>query len=69
MIIQCESCSKKLKVSDSAAGKKAKCPRCESVIVIESADSEASGPVDRAGKSAPARLKRSSGSDGTRAAS
>jgi hypothetical protein len=63
MIIQCQSCSKKLKVPDSAAGKKAKCPRCESVIVIEPADSGASEPVDRPRKSELAKKKRASASD------
>ena len=52
MIIQCQSCSKKLKVPDSAAGKKAKCPGCESLIAIEPSGDRAAPSAKRARKSA-----------------
>ncbi len=69
MIIQCQTCSKKLKAPDSAAGKKVKCPGCESVISIKPAQSSTAEPAGRAKKSAPARKKRPSASRGTGAPS
>ena len=66
MIIQCRSCSKKLRVPDSAGGKKVKCPGCSNVIFIDSADNgsgtpaestTAAPPKDRAKKRAPAKKK------------
>lgn len=44
MIIQCEACSKKLKVPDSSAGKKAKCPGCGEVIYIGSPGASPDAP-------------------------
>ncbi len=44
MIIQCEACSKKLKVPDSSAGKKAKCPGCGEVIYIGSPGTSSDSP-------------------------
>lgn len=34
MIIQCSNCSTKLKVPDSSAGKKAKCPKCANIVDV-----------------------------------
>lgn len=46
MIISCHQCSKKLKVPDSAAGKKVKCPSCGTVLAIAE-ESEAPVPAWR----------------------
>lgn len=37
MLVQCPSCSKKLNVPDSAAGKKAKCPGCAKLFEVVAA--------------------------------
>lgn len=44
MIIQCDECSKKLKVPENAAGKKAKCPGCGSTIRIPAETASTSAP-------------------------
>lgn len=36
--IQCPECEKRLKVADSAAGKKIRCPACKAVIAIPAAE-------------------------------
>ncbi|MEQ9379801.1 MAG: hypothetical protein RJP95_02980, partial [Pirellulales bacterium] len=38
--ITCESCGRTLQAKDTAAGKKVKCPGCESVIQVPEAGSE-----------------------------
>ena len=37
MLIQCTNCASKIRVPDSAAGKKGKCPKCGTVLVIPAA--------------------------------
>src|SRR5258706_5470591 len=37
MLIQCTNCASKIRVPDSAAGKKGKCPKCSTVLVIPAA--------------------------------
>ncbi|MEQ9410723.1 MAG: hypothetical protein RIK87_23635 [Fuerstiella sp.] len=72
MIIQCSQCAKKLKVPDTAAGKKVKCPGCANVIAIPATTPDAGGseakPPQRPARSTasaesakpPARRKRRS---------
>jgi phage FluMu protein Com len=48
MQITCASCGKKLKVPDTAAGKKVKCPGCEAVIRIPASEAAtAASPPER----------------------
>ncbi len=41
MIVACPSCHKKIKAPDSAAGKKAKCPSCGTVMMLPAAVQDA----------------------------
>lgn len=41
MLIRCPQCGKTLKVPDSAAGKRAKCPGCSTLVPIPAADASA----------------------------
>ena len=38
MQITCSNCQSKIRVPDSAAGKKGKCPKCGTIIAIPAAD-------------------------------
>src|SRR4051812_47047714 len=40
MIITCPECAGKLKVPESASGKKVRCPGCQAVVVIPPSDEE-----------------------------
>lgn len=46
--IQCQHCSRQLKVKDKYAGKKAKCPDCQELIAI---------PVDKEGEQKASKSK------------
>lgn len=46
MIVACPSCQKKIKAPDSAAGKKAKCPSCGTVMVLPAPVQDAE-PINR----------------------
>lgn len=56
--VQCQACKQKLRVADTYAGKKAKCPKCKAIIQIPSAskdawyvqtpDSQQYGPITKA---------------------
>lgn len=72
MIIQCTKCATKLRVPDSSAGKKARCPNCSAVIDVDPVvdviadvqpDPEPpSPPRPKPKPAAPAEKKRPSGS-------
>lgn len=54
MLITCSNCQSKIRVPDSAAGKKGKCPKCGSVIVIPAAETAVDEAVEAApGEAAP----------------
>ncbi len=54
MQITCSNCQSKIKVPDSAAGKKGKCPKCGTVIAIPAqAPAPEDGPVEEAGGGSP----------------
>jgi hypothetical protein len=60
----CESCQKKLRVPDTAAGKRIKCPKCQGVISVPAGDAAAVGGAATAPAiPTPSRLaNKSSGS-------
>jgi len=41
--IECKSCGKKARVPDNAAGKKIRCPKCNSVIQVPDSGKKKSG--------------------------
>jgi predicted Zn finger-like uncharacterized protein len=45
MLITCSNCQAKIKVPDSAAGKKGKCPKCGTVMTIPAAEAPAAEAV------------------------
>jgi len=58
----CESCQKKLRVPDTAAGKRIKCPKCQGVINVPAGDAAVAGAATPAIPT-PSRLaNKSSGS-------
>src|SRR5208283_2066990 len=62
--VKCESCKKTLSVKDHLAGKKIKCPVCQSVVVVAaSAESKApaapkAGPAPKAAPVPPAGVAK-----------
>lgn len=56
MLITCTSCSKQIKVADSAAGKRVKCPRCATIVRIPAAEApeESETPAPPPPEEAPA---------------
>ncbi len=48
MLITCSNCESKIRVPDSAAGKKGKCPKCGIVIAIPAAEAPLEVPVEAA---------------------
>jgi phage FluMu protein Com len=45
IVVQCNSCKKKIKAAEKFAGKRVKCPGCQSVLAIPSADGTAAAPA------------------------
>jgi phage FluMu protein Com len=54
--VRCSECSTKLRAPDTAAGKKIKCPKCQTIIPVPAPESEeaAVAPVDREPDPTPA---------------
>lgn len=71
MQVTCSNCQSKIRVPDSAAGKKGKCPKCGNVIVIpaleapadEPAPAAAGSPFDFSGDEPPPARKSSRQTD------
>lgn len=45
IVVQCNSCKKKIKAPDKFAGKRVKCPGCQSVLAIPAASQGAASPM------------------------
>lgn len=43
--VQCDNCERRLRVGDNLAGKKIKCPQCQTVITIPAADAAGDDPA------------------------
>lgn len=59
--VKCASCQKRLRVPDKAAGKKIKCPGCESIIVVPADDEEPTVSITPKTKT-PAKSSAAAGS-------
>lgn len=44
MLIHCTSCQKKMKVADTAVGKKMRCPHCKGIVVVPAPAEESAEP-------------------------
>ena len=49
--ISCHSCSKRLRVPDNAAGKRVKCPGCQTILNVPAGGDAPAGPAPTAAKS------------------
>ena len=61
MLISCNGCGKEMRVPDSAAGKRAKCPKCATLIRIpqlESTDSDTYSTSQSSSKAKPPPIKK-----------
>ncbi|HTN74586.1 MAG TPA: NINE protein [Pirellulaceae bacterium] len=60
--VYCEPCQKKLRVPDTAAGKRIKCPKCQGVISVPALESSSPAPVAPASIPTPSKVaSKSSG--------
>jgi len=55
MLITCSECDKKLKVADSVAGKKVRCPHCRAVTLAPKLDED---PIEKTVEGAPPQSKK-----------
>ena len=54
ILVRCTQCKHAMKFSAEKAGKKAKCPKCEAIVVVQADESAPEEPVAEAPAAAPA---------------
>lgn len=58
MIIQCQQCSKKLKLPEKARGRKVRCPNCEAILHVETAPAESRPSTAASSRPRPKKKRR-----------